>query len=178
MHEHLFYFYNYHCFWYISTIHTTLSPAIASVLLLKPGGRIVYSTCSINPLEDEAVVCALLRHYWGRLVLVDTQEEGLLPGWFSYFSGCMYVGVVYVWTVLLWLDWLGCFGLIRLAAINFFPLLILFIALTLPFIFTSTFLSHRTDHSTRSILLGQLRKHFRVRRGRREFPESFVGPPA
>ena len=50
------------------------------MLLLKPGGRLVYSTCSINPLEDEAVVCALLRHYWGRLVLVDTRAEGILPG--------------------------------------------------------------------------------------------------
>eukprot|EP01032_Pedospumella_encystans_P009272 gene9272-10930_t len=57
-----------------------LQIAIASVLLLKPGGRLVYSTCSINPLEDEAVVCALLRHYWGRLVLVDTRAEGILPG--------------------------------------------------------------------------------------------------
>jgi len=24
----------------------------------------------------------LLRHYWGRLVLVDTREEGILPGMF------------------------------------------------------------------------------------------------
>jgi len=31
--------------------------------LLKVGGRLVYSTCSLNPLEDEAVVAAaLLRH--------------------------------------------------------------------------------------------------------------------
>lgn len=57
-----------------------LQIAIASVLLLKPGGRMVYSTCSINPLEDEAVVSALLKNYWGRLLLVDTRAEGLLPG--------------------------------------------------------------------------------------------------
>lgn len=28
--------------------------------MLKPGGRVVYSTCSINPIEDEAVVSAAL----------------------------------------------------------------------------------------------------------------------
>ena len=29
--------------------------------LLKPGGRIVYSTCSLDPIEDEAVVAEVLR---------------------------------------------------------------------------------------------------------------------
>ena len=29
--------------------------------LLKPGGRIVYSTCSLDPVEDEAVVAEVLR---------------------------------------------------------------------------------------------------------------------
>ena len=56
-----------------------LQIAIASVLLLKPGGRMVYSTCSINPLEDEAVVGALLRHFGGALRLVDTRGDSCLP---------------------------------------------------------------------------------------------------
>ena len=29
--------------------------------LVKPGGRVVYSTCSLDPIEDEAVVAAVLR---------------------------------------------------------------------------------------------------------------------
>jgi 16S rRNA C967 or C1407 C5-methylase (RsmB/RsmF family) len=58
-----------------------LQIAIASVQMLKPGGRIVYSTCSTNPIEDEAVVCGLLRYFQGQLHLVDTRSgtNNILP---------------------------------------------------------------------------------------------------
>lgn len=39
--------------------------------LLEVGGRMVYSTCSLNPLENEAVLCRLLREADGALELVD-----------------------------------------------------------------------------------------------------------
>ena len=57
-----------------------LQIAKASALMLKAGGRMIYSTCSINPLEDEAVVAALLIYCNGKLKLVDVAKEGLLPG--------------------------------------------------------------------------------------------------
>jgi tRNA (cytosine34-C5)-methyltransferase len=42
-------------------LHTTqLAVAKRCARLLKPGGTMVYSTCTFNPIEDEAVVCALL----------------------------------------------------------------------------------------------------------------------
>ena len=44
-------------------------------MLLKPGGRMVYSTCSLNPFENEAVVAALLRWAKGRLQLIDIRME-------------------------------------------------------------------------------------------------------
>ena len=46
--------------------------------VLSVGGRLVYSTCSLNPVEDEAVVAAALRFGQGSVQLVDV--EGDLPG--------------------------------------------------------------------------------------------------
>jgi 16S rRNA C967 or C1407 C5-methylase (RsmB/RsmF family) len=42
--------------------------------LLKEGGRLVYSTCSMNPMEDEAIVAEMLRSSQGALTLVDCSE--------------------------------------------------------------------------------------------------------
>lgn len=49
------------------------------VELLKENGLIVYSTCSMNPVEDEAVVSSILRLSQGRVVLEDCSKrlEGL-----------------------------------------------------------------------------------------------------
>ena len=60
-------------------LHTLqLEIATHAARLLKVGGRLVYSTCSLNPLEDEAVVAALLKRSKGALRLVDVSEK--LPG--------------------------------------------------------------------------------------------------
>lgn len=46
--------------------------------LLKKGGRLVYSTCSMNPIENEAVVAAALRQWGDKIKLVDCSDK--LPG--------------------------------------------------------------------------------------------------
>lgn len=44
-----------------NSLHTTqLAVARRCARLLKPGGTMVYSTCTFNPVEDEAVVASLL----------------------------------------------------------------------------------------------------------------------
>jgi len=46
--------------------------------MLKVGGRMVYSTCSMSPIEDEAIVAALIAKCEGSVRLVNI--EGKLPG--------------------------------------------------------------------------------------------------
>eukprot|EP01038_Epipyxis_sp_PR26KG_P012085 gene12085-16172_t len=56
--------------------------ASAGIRLLKTGGRMAYSTCSLNPIEDEAVVAALLREFHGVIRLVNVRHgdmAGVLP---------------------------------------------------------------------------------------------------
>ncbi|KAF4100244.1 RNA cytosine C(5)-methyltransferase NSUN2 [Onychostoma macrolepis] len=52
--------------------------AVRGVEQLAVGGRMVYSTCSLNPIEDEAVVAALLEKSEGALELADASPD--LPG--------------------------------------------------------------------------------------------------
>lgn len=52
--------------------------AARGVQLLATGGIMVYSTCSLNPIENEAVVAALLARFAGALEVVDVSDR--LPG--------------------------------------------------------------------------------------------------
>lgn len=57
---------------YALELHTTQLRLLRRGLrLLRPGGRLVYSTCSINPIENEAVVLSALRAFPGRVSLED-----------------------------------------------------------------------------------------------------------
>ncbi|KAK7399577.1 hypothetical protein VNO78_10762 [Psophocarpus tetragonolobus] len=49
--------------------------AMRGISLLKIGGRMVYSTCSMNPIENEAVVAEVLRRCGGSVKLIDVSSE-------------------------------------------------------------------------------------------------------
>ncbi|RLN26646.1 hypothetical protein BBJ28_00008874 [Nothophytophthora sp. Chile5] len=65
--------------WHIGqglTLHPTqLALALRGAALLKVGGIMVYSTCSFNPVENEAVVAELLRRADGSLELLDVSQK-------------------------------------------------------------------------------------------------------
>ena len=57
-------------------LHPQLKIALRAAQLLKVGGRLVrYSTCTFNPIEDEAVVAAMLKDCDGALELLDVSKE-------------------------------------------------------------------------------------------------------
>lgn len=57
-------------------LHTLqLEIATHALRLLDVGGRMVYSTCSLNPLENESVVAALLKRAKGSVELVDVSKS-------------------------------------------------------------------------------------------------------
>uniref|UniRef100_A0A1I8H1M5 tRNA (cytosine(34)-C(5))-methyltransferase n=1 Tax=Macrostomum lignano TaxID=282301 RepID=A0A1I8H1M5_9PLAT len=65
-----------------NNLHLTQAKILKRGLeLLAVGGRLVYSTCSLNPVENEAVVGKLLLETEGSVELVDVRP--LLPGFKS-----------------------------------------------------------------------------------------------
>ncbi|CAN8328548.1 unnamed protein product [Cochlearia groenlandica] len=49
--------------------------AMRGLSLLKVGGRMIYSTCSMNPIENEAVVAEILRRCGCSIELVDVSDK-------------------------------------------------------------------------------------------------------
>jgi len=62
-------------------LHTTQVRILVRALqMLKPGGRVVYSTCSMNPIENECVVLSAIERCGGpdKVEIIDLSSE--LPG--------------------------------------------------------------------------------------------------
>ncbi|KAH6685683.1 NOL1/NOP2/sun family protein [Plectosphaerella plurivora] len=57
--------------------NTQIRILVRALTMLKPGGRVVYSTCSMNPVENEAVVGAAIDRCGGpdKVEIVDCSNE-------------------------------------------------------------------------------------------------------
>ncbi|PWZ13138.1 tRNA (cytosine(34)-C(5))-methyltransferase [Zea mays] len=55
--------------------HLQVEIAMRGMSLLKVGGRMVYSTCSMNPVENEGVVAEILRRCGDSVELLDVSNE-------------------------------------------------------------------------------------------------------
>ncbi|OAP56493.1 hypothetical protein AYL99_09672 [Fonsecaea erecta] len=53
---------------------------IRALQMLKVGGRVVYSTCSMNPVEDEAVLAEAINRCGGPQLVQILETKDLLPG--------------------------------------------------------------------------------------------------
>lgn len=62
-------------------LHATQTRILVRALqMLKVGGRVVYSTCSMNPVEDEAVVAAAIEKCGGSQLVDIIETKDYLPG--------------------------------------------------------------------------------------------------
>jgi multisite-specific tRNA:(cytosine-C5)-methyltransferase len=56
-----------------------LNILMRGISMLKEDGYLLYSTCSLNPIEDEAVILELMRRVQSGLEIVDIHNRGV-PG--------------------------------------------------------------------------------------------------
>ena len=57
-------------------LHTVQKAILINALkLLKVGGRVVYSTCSLNPIEDEAIISSVVRACGDSVEIMDVSDH-------------------------------------------------------------------------------------------------------
>ena len=67
--------------------------------LLEVGGRLVYSTCSLNPVEDEAVIASMLQQCEGNVVYIPAIWKARYPHPYSKVTIALKSEIVLLWHV-------------------------------------------------------------------------------
>jgi multisite-specific tRNA:(cytosine-C5)-methyltransferase len=76
-----------------------------SIRLCKKGGRVIYSTCSINPIENESVVAYILEKYKGQVELLDLSMKVKNNLKLNFSEGLIKWKVAYDWTDVKNIQW-------------------------------------------------------------------------
>ena len=71
----------------------------AGIRACRPGGIVVYSTCTLSPVQNDGVVAATLEHIWystGIEVVVEDIRASIdcFSATFRLFDGCRYGNLV------------------------------------------------------------------------------------
>lgn len=88
---------------YSCTLCTTVTLGIkvswcgfsAGIRACRPGGIIVYSTCTLSPVQNDGVIAATLEHIWHstdiEVVVEDIHTSiNCFKPMFRFFDGCRY----------------------------------------------------------------------------------------
>lgn len=75
--------------------------------LCEVGGRLVYSTCSLNPIENEAVLCRLLKECNGSLKIIDASANIKTLKYTEVFYYCFKSSMLHTKIIILGYDLLG-----------------------------------------------------------------------
>jgi len=97
--KNIFLFYFCNQFLILIDSYQAMHVCSAGIQSCRPGGIIVYSTCTLSPVQNDGAVAATLEHIWYRtgieVVVEDIRTSmNCFTSMFKFFDGCRYGNLV------------------------------------------------------------------------------------